>query len=84
MDAPTAYTGPSLTVEPLFQAIDGGKIVAIIAWVMFVLWAVYTAIAAYHWLRYGHRSPIAIPAIIVHVIVSLLLASFAVSGFAPM
>lgn len=63
-------------------AIDPYTLVSIAAWVLFVLWILYTLIAAYHWFRYGHRSPVAIPALTVHVIVSLALALYAVSGFA--
>lgn len=83
MDATTTYSGPSLLFDPSTIAIDPAKIVAVIAWAMFVLWAVYSAVAAYHWLRYGHRSSIAIPALLTHVIISAALALFAVSGFAP-
>jgi len=80
----TTYAiGPSYELGPIFSAIDPGKVVSVIAWIMFVLWLVYTIVAAYHWLRYGHRSSIAIPALLVHFIVSAALALFAVSGFAP-
>lgn len=36
--------------------------------VLFVL--IYTVAAAYHWLRYGHRSWITIPAILIHLAIS--------------
>ena len=77
------YLGPSLALGPVFESIDAGKVVAVVAWVMFVLWLIYTVVAAYHWLRYSHRSSIAIPALIIHVIVSAALALYAISGFAP-
>ena len=44
------------------------------------MWAVYTAVAIYHWLRYSHAALIAIPAIVVHLAVSVLLILFALSG----
>lgn len=75
------YNGPSFAVN--LTAIDPLKVVSVIAWIMFVLWLVYTVVASYHWLRYGHRSSIAIPAIITHLVVSGALALFAISGFAP-
>lgn len=75
------YNGPSFAVS--FGAIDPLKVVSVIAWLMFVLWLIYTVVASYHWLRYGHSSSIAIPAIITHLVVSALLALFAISGFAP-
>lgn len=43
-------------------------------------WIVYTVIAVHHWLRYSHRSAVAIPAIGIHLFVSLVLMGYAVSG----
>ena len=81
---PTSQTyQPLFDPGPLVAAFDAGKLVSVVAWVMFVLWLVYTVVAAYHWLRYSHQSSIAIPALIIHVTVSFALALFAVSGFAP-
>lgn len=77
------YEGPSFAFSPTLSAIDPLKVVSVVAWIMFVLWLIYTIVAAYHWLRYGYRSSIAIPAIITHLIVSGALALFAISGFAP-
>ncbi|HEX5774621.1 MAG TPA: hypothetical protein VFY28_01515 [Candidatus Paceibacterota bacterium] len=67
--------GPSLAFA------DPAKLVSIIAWLVFAVWVIYTVIAAYHWFRYGHQSMIAIPALAAHVLVSIALALFAVSGF---
>ena len=75
------YNGPSFSFT--LAAIDPLKVVSVVAWIMFVLWLVYTIVASYHWLRYGHRSSVAIPAIITHLVVSGALALFAISGFAP-
>ncbi|MES2995049.1 MAG: hypothetical protein V4681_03395 [Patescibacteria group bacterium] len=74
---------PAFQLGPAFEVMEPAKIVSVIAWVMFVFWALYTLIAAYHWVRYGQNSSVAIPAIITHIIISLSLALFAVSGFAP-
>ncbi len=68
-------------MSPSFLAIDGEKILAVVVWIVFVFWVIYTLVAAYHWLRYGHHSVIAVPAIIVHIVVSLTIAAYAVSGF---
>jgi len=79
----TALHGVSSPAEvfgPLFASLDMVTIVSIAALILFVIWALYTAIASYHLLRYGHRSAVAIPAIITHVLVSCSLALFAVSG----
>lgn len=77
------YEGPSFVLAPTLSVIDPMKVVSVIAWAMFVLWLLYTFIATYHWLRYGYRSSIALPAIFMHLIVSAALALFAISGFAP-
>jgi hypothetical protein len=45
-----------------------------------VLVLLYSAIAIYHWTRYGHRSPVAIPAICTHIFASLALIGFAATG----
>ncbi len=68
------------TVFDLVRLIDIGKVVSIAFAILFVIWAIYTVIAGYHWLRYGHSSAVAIPALITHVVVSWLLAGYAVSG----
>ena len=53
------------------------------AWALyavFAFWAVYSFVAAYHWLKYSHASWVAFPAIAVHILVSLALMSYALSG----
>jgi len=74
---------PSLTLAPpaFLQSVNVEQVVSVVFALLFILWALYTLITAYHWVRYGHRSSIAIPALITHVIVSGYLALFAVSGF---
>lgn len=55
----------------------------VLSWILAlttVYWFVYTAIAVHHWLRYSHRSAVAIPAIAIHIFVSLVLMGYAVSG----
>ena len=45
-----------------------------------VVWIIYTLIVCYHWLRYGHRSWFAIPAIVLHIFMSGFFIIFALSG----
>lgn len=68
------------TVLDFLRYVDVGSVVAIAFAILFIVWALYTVIAGYHWLRYGHSSAVAIPALITHVVVSWLLAGYAVSG----
>ena len=45
-----------------------------------VIWILYTLIAIYHWVKYSHAAKIAIPSIALHLFVSFLLVSFALTG----
>lgn len=68
--------------SPAFlENVNADQVVSVVFALLFILWALYTLITAYHWLRYGHRSSVAIPALITHVVVSGYLALYAVSGF---
>ncbi|MES2668117.1 MAG: hypothetical protein V4644_00265 [Patescibacteria group bacterium] len=71
---------PALDPTLFMRGIDTEAVIAIAFLVFFFVWSIYTLIAAYHWLRYGHNSAVAIPALVVHVVVSWLLAGYAVSG----
>ncbi|MDR3546743.1 MAG: hypothetical protein P4M11_00455 [Candidatus Pacebacteria bacterium] len=58
------------------------QVLEIVFGLIFFVWFLYTLVIIYHWLRYGHRSSIGIPAIIVHLVVSAGLFAMAASGFA--
>ena len=64
-----------------FGTVAPGQFLPIVVAIAFGLWAVYTLVAAYHWLRYGRSSVVAIPALAVHVFVSASIAAYALSGF---
>ncbi len=75
----------SFSVPPIllqyFQ--DGIGLQQIITWLFYFVilyWAIYTTVAVYHWLTHSHDSLFAIPAIAVHIVVSLILIGYAVSG----
>lgn len=63
------------------QHVNVEQAVSVVFALLFILWALYTLVTAYHWIRYGHRSSVAIPALITHVVASGYLALYAVSGF---
>lgn len=65
---------------PFFTPVETEQAISILFTIGFVLWALFTAITTYHWLRYGHRSSVAIPALITHVVVSACIAMYAVGG----
>lgn len=84
-DVPMAFEGISSPTEvfaPLLAQLNDPATISVIAWVLFAIWLVYTVIASYHLLRYGHSTTVAVPAIITHVFVSIVLALFIVSGLA--
>lgn len=64
-------------------SISPGLLVIWICLFVFVIWATYTAVAIYHWLKYSHGSSVAFPAIAAHLAISLLLMSFILSGAIP-
>ncbi len=47
---------------------------------VFIVWAIYTAVAAYHWFRYGRDSWLAAPAVFVHIFISGFLMLYATAG----
>ncbi len=56
-------------------------ILALLFTFVFVIWALYSLIATYHWFRYGRDSWMAVPAIGVHLFISGALMLYAVAGF---
>ncbi len=57
-----------------------GLLVEWFLFAVFAFWAIFTLIAIYHWFKYSHASVVIFPAIGVHLVVSLLLATYALSG----
>jgi hypothetical protein len=64
-----------------FAHANQGEILAITLALIFCTWLLYTWIVTYHWLRYGHKSWITVPALTTHVIVSGILFLIALAGF---
>jgi hypothetical protein len=82
---PVTLSQPLPSVQFPFASFLGGaasqQFLPILVAVIFILWAVYTAVVAYHWMRYANHTIYAIPAIGVFVFVSLAIAGYALSGF---
>ena len=64
-----------------FIRLSTAEVFLIVFSLIFVIWLIYTAVAAYHWFRFGHRSAIGVPALLVHVFVSGFLFLLAGSAF---
>lgn len=74
------YALPSALLSRFSGTIAPGLVVEWIFFIVLAFWALYTLVAIYHWLKYSHASSIAFPAIIVHLAVSFMLISYALSG----
>jgi hypothetical protein len=57
-----------------------GQIIPVFFTLVFVVWAIYTLVAAYHWIRYSSNILLGLGAIAAHLAVSSMLAIYAVSG----
>lgn len=79
-----AFAPPSALLSYLpdgFSAnVSAGGAVTWMLYAVFAFWALYTLIAIYHWLKYSHASLVAFPAIALHLLVSLALMSYILSG----
>lgn len=71
-----------MQVTPLIQvaSLSLGQVVPVVFFLVFFIWAIYSLVAAYHWLRYGNDLTVSLCALSVHFIVSALLAIYSVSG----
>lgn len=57
-----------------------GQLVPVIFFFIFVVWLLYTVVASYHWLRYANNQTLAYSMITAHLLISIWLAIYAVSG----
>lgn len=80
INSPASYESPFHTPVFSLPSADLHSAFAIIFLFVFAAWLIYTAVAAYHWFRYSHRSWLAVPAVGVHVFVSGMLILYIASG----
>lgn len=82
MGPTTSPLGPGIDFsQPIIPFIfPAAQIVPLFVMLVFTLWAVYTVVAFYHWLRYGDSVVVAFGAMGIHLVISTALAIFAVSG----
>lgn len=83
-DAPLrAFSPPAGRFFDHLQVVSNASSNLVIAWILFavsVCWIIYTLVAIYHWVKYSHAALVAIPAIAVHLAISLILMGYAISG----
>ena len=72
-----------MPVQSPFASIALGQtqVLEILFGIVFFVWAIYSIVLVYHWVRYGHRSTIGVPMLITHFIISAGLFLLAASGF---
>ncbi len=68
------------TLLPFFTVPNLEIVLAIIVTIIFIWWAIFTIVAAYHLLRYARDSWMTIPAIAIHLFVSGWIFVFATGG----
>lgn len=72
--------GSSTSIGINVAALPVAQVIPVFFFLVFFIWAVYTIVASYHWLRYSNNTTMALSAISVHLIVSAWLAVYTVSG----
>lgn len=75
-----AFSPPAALLEYLPDGISASMMVEWALYIVFAFWAIYTIVAVYHWLKYSHASWVAFPAIATHLLISLVLMAYALSG----
>lgn len=68
------------TPELVVSSFPLAQLVPVVFTFLFVIWFIYTLVAAYHWIRYSSNLIVGLGAMGAHLTVSSLLAIYAVSG----
>lgn len=70
---PAEIPNPTVALPNFLQmsgTISPESVIAVIITIVFIWWAIFTLVAAYHWFRYGRESWVAVPAMALHLVVS--------------
>ncbi|OGG72317.1 hypothetical protein A3E65_00545 [Candidatus Kaiserbacteria bacterium RIFCSPHIGHO2_12_FULL_56_13] len=76
----TAVRNPLDALADLGLTLPAGGLLTAVLIAVFAVWLIYTLVISYHWLRYSHSSLITFPAIFVHLVVSVAIMSYALTG----
>jgi len=74
------FSPPAALLSYLPSGFTSGVAVSWVLYAVFAFWAIYTAVAVYHWMKYSHASWVAFPAMAAHFFISFALMSYALSG----
>lgn len=77
---PLSAHSPALAALPAPPNVSASATAEWLLGAVFAVWALYTLVVAYHWLRYARDTRVAKPAIIAHLAVSAVLMLCALSG----
>lgn len=70
----------TLGLPSFMQGLTAEALVSLVFTLLFIWWLIYTAVAAYHWFRFGRSSWVAVPALAAHLVVSGGIFVFMTSG----
>ena len=68
------------TTSPFVQIPQKEVFIALFSLIA-VIWILYTLVAAFHWFKFGNRTHAAIPAMALHLVVTIEFLIFIISGF---
>ncbi len=78
--------GITPSLAPIAGSLSGIHLGSIVSWfffgLVFLIWALSTLAAIYHWLRYSYRSFMTLPMLILHAFVSYSLLMYTWSSMA--
>lgn len=74
------FAPPTVLLEYMPDGVSAGAMIEWFLYIVFALWAIYTIVAIYHWLKYSHASLVAFPAIALHLFISFSLMIFTLTG----
>ena len=70
---------PQFSLPPGTVTAEG--VISVVITLVFIWWAIYTLVVIYHWFRYGRDSWLAVPAVVLHLAISVWIFVFATGGF---
>ncbi len=71
---------PNTWIGTVPSGVSVSTVVTVLFFIVFTLWALYTAIVSFHWFRYAHQSWLTVPILALYFFVSGFLLLFMVSG----
>ena len=77
------FSPPTALLSHL-PGISAIAVVQFILYCVFILWAIYTLIIIYHWVKYSRAPGVAFKAIVLHLVISLGLMVYAFAALSAL